>query len=142
MNAIKRTTGNTAANRLAWIWVLAAGLMTSMAPAANAHDPGHRVAAHRSHVHIAAYQPKYPKWLRKHRAFQQWYLHSHHYRGHANMRHRHVDWHRLYDLYLIDRYHALRSEGHRRHHDRDGYRVDNRERNRGRERNRHRHDGD
>jgi len=141
MKDIKPTIGNPVVKRLTWIWVLAAGLMTAIAPAANAHDTGYRVIPGRTVVHVA-YQPRYPHWLRKHKAFKQWYLHSHHFHGHARLDQRHVDWHRLYDLYLIDRYHAFRSEGHRHHHDRDRYRVDNRYRDRDRDRGRRRHDGD
>jgi len=123
MKAIERNVGNAAAMRLALIWMFAGGLLAAMAPAAHAHDYGHHGTHYAGKAHARIYAPKYPSWLKKHKAFKEWYLHSAHYRLAAGRHYRYVDWHRLYDLYLIDRYHALQSEGHRRHHDRDGYRA-------------------
>ena len=88
--------------RLAWSFVLAAGLLAGTASTANAHETRYDRAPRYEHYYAVYRAPAYPRWLRKHKAFKRWYVHSRYYRQ-ARRQHRHASWNRLYEVYLNDR---------------------------------------
>ena len=82
--------------RTTWSLILGACLFLAGAPDASAHDTGYRpYVVHDSYVYGRT--RSFPVWLKRNRDFRHWYLHSR-YRFM-----RHTAWHRVYDLYLIER---------------------------------------
>lgn len=80
-----------------------------------AHDLGYRRGFITVHYAYGDTVP-FPGWLRRDRDFQHWYWHSR-YRYT-----RHLNWHGLYHLYLMDRRHRWHGRSrHDHHHDYRGY---------------------
>ena len=69
-------------------------------PEASAHKIEYRPYVVHDHYAYAGSR-SFPRWLRKNRDFQRWYLYS-------NYRlNRHMSWHRLYDIYRFEKRHRL-----------------------------------
>lgn len=109
-------------NKLITVAILSSGLLLLDAPDAVAHDdirlsyPASYYGGEARHVR------QMPRWLKRDKAFRHWYKHT------RLRRHRHLTWHRLYDIYQweslqrrahrrADRFAA--DPNHYRHHDRD-----------------------
>ena len=88
--------------RLAWSLIFGMGLMLLNVPDASAHKTEYRPHIVYDHYAYAGSRP-FPRWLRKDREFQRWYLYSH-YRMN-----RHTTWHRLYNVYKNERRHRLKN---------------------------------
>ena len=93
-------------NKIMTVALIAGGLLLLDAPEAAAHKQvrnvyqpsahyhvDHRRFEHRRHKHM-------PYWLKRDRAFRHWYRRSH------LRQHRYIAWHRLYEIFLWERYYA------------------------------------
>lgn len=103
------------------IYTLACAVSLTFIPQADtaAHTVDYRPGFVEVHYGYARAR-QFPGWLRRDREFQHWYWHSR-YRFK-----RHLNWHRLYHMYLNDRrqhWHARRLLRH--HHVDHGYRAYN-----------------
>lgn len=87
--------------------VCGTGFALLSAPDASAHEVEYRPYYVQSH-YIYAGSRFYPRWLRRNREFQRWYVHNQ-YRFR-----RHLSWHRLYDIYRFERRH--RRHGRKSYH--------------------------
>jgi hypothetical protein len=92
-------------NKIITVALVAGGLLLLDSPEATAHDEG------RYSYYSPYYQPELhrrhqmPRWLKRDRAFRHWYKHS------RLRRHRHLSWHRLFDIY---RWETVERRMHRR----------------------------
>jgi len=87
---------DTLLKRLTYTLLLGSSLVVVLSPTASAHEPVNAQRATGGHRHAAIPLPVYPRWLRRDRAFQRWYVRSHY-------RHmRRLSWRRLYRLYNYD----------------------------------------
>jgi hypothetical protein len=94
-------------------------VMFIAAPDARAHAIDFRPAFVEVHYGHAGAR-HFPGWLRRKHGFQHWYWHS----GYRFKRH--LNWHRLYHIYLDDRRHYRHARRlHRHHHADHGYRAHN-----------------
>jgi len=88
--------------RTAWSLIFGMGLMLANVPEASAHKVEYRPYIVYDHYAYAGSR-HFPRWLRKDRDFQRWYLYSN-YRMN-----RHMSWHRLYDIYKYERRYRLKN---------------------------------
>lgn len=142
MKITNTKTGSQVVKRLAWSCVLASGLLAGTVSPAIAHETRYDRSPRYEHFYVVDRAPAYPRWLRKHKTFKRWYVHSRYYRQ-ARRHHRHVSWNRLYEVYLNERLAAVRHRNQRRynhhsHYEDRAYEV----RDRGDARSRRRHDSD
>jgi len=93
---------NNCMKRTAWSLILGMGLMLANVPEASAHKIEYRPYVVYDHYTYARSR-HFPRWLRKDRDFQRWYLYSN-YRTN-----RHMSWHRLFDIYKYERRHRLKN---------------------------------
>lgn len=86
------------------IYLLAFGICLTIVGAADAsaHTVDFRPGFMEVHYVHGRARP-FPGWLRRNRDFQHWYWHSHYQFK------RHLNWHRLYRIYLIDQRHRRHS---------------------------------
>ncbi len=120
-------------NKIMTVALIAGGLLLLDAPEAAAHKQVRNVHQPSAHYH-ADYRrfehrrPKHmPYWLKRNKQFRRWYRRSH------LRQHRYIAWHRLYEIFLWERFYV---SNHRRndhiywdYRDRD-YHSDRRRRHR------------
>lgn len=122
LNRTKDKEQETGMNKMITVAILGSGLLLLEAPDAAAHEEtrmSYQTRHYSGHLHHA--RPM-PRWLKRHKAFRHWYRHT------RLRRHRHLTWHRLFDIYRWEsserRKHRraerfYRSPDHYRHHNRD-----------------------
>ncbi len=88
--------------RTVWSLILGMGLMLANVPDALAHKAEYRPYIVYDHYAYGGSR-HFPRWLRKDREFQRWYLYGH-YRVN-----RHLSGHRLYDIYKYERRYRLKN---------------------------------
>ena len=103
-------------NKIMTVAIIAGGLLLLDSPEAAAHKQvrnGYQPSAHYhvdhrrfDHRRFEHRRPKHmPYWLKRNREFRRWFRHSH------LRRHRHIAWHRVYEIFLWERFYAT---NHRR----------------------------
>ncbi len=114
-------------NKVITLALIAGGLLLLDSPEAAAHKEVRNVYSPSAHYRVEHRRAKYmPYWLKRDKAFRRWYKRT------KVRRYRHLSWHRLYDIYLWERYYAgrpYRGDYYSRHYPDDygyGHRHDRR----------------
>ena len=101
-------------NKIITVALVAGGLLLLDTPEAAAHDES-RYSYYSTHYQADLHRrQQMPRWLKRDRAFRHWYKHS------RLRRHRHLSWHRVFDIYrweTFDRRTHRRADRFARKHD-------------------------
>jgi len=127
-------------NKIITVALIAGGLLLLDSPEAAAHKEVRNVYQPSAYYRVEHRRAKHmPNWLKRDRSFRRWYKRTH------LRRYKRIGWHRLYDIYLRERFHAgkprradqhWRDNDHRNHEHRGDW-YDERNGNDRRRRNRH-----
>lgn len=123
-NRTKDEEQETDMNKIITVAILSSGLLLLDAPEAAAHEEV-RVYYPASHYGGVRHVRHMPRWLKRDKAFRHWYKHT------RLRRHRHLTWHRLFEIYrweTIERRKHRRADRYYRSH--DVYRRHDRDRKR------------
>ncbi len=83
--------------------LIAGGLLLLDSPEAAAHKEVRNVYQPSAYYRVEHRRAKHmPYWLKRDKAFRRWYKRT------KARRYRHMSWHRLYDIYLWERFYAGR----------------------------------
>ncbi len=85
-------------NKTITVALIASGLLLTQAPEAVAHSEVHVTYPPSAYYRLEHRRPQHmPYWLKRDRGFRKWY------RNTRLRHHRHLSWHRLFDIYHRER---------------------------------------
>ncbi len=85
-------------NKTITVALIASGLLLTQAPEAVAHSEVHVTYPPSAYYRLEHRRPQHmPYWLKRDRGFRKWY------RNTRLRHHRHLSWHRLFDIYHWER---------------------------------------
>ena len=122
-------------NKMLTVGLIAGGLLLLDSPEAAAHKEVRSVYRAPAYYHVEHRRAKHmPYWLKRNKSFRRWYKRTH------LRKYRRLSWHRLYDMYLRDRFYAREyRRGDHYYRDFDYRDHDHRHDNRNKERRRNRY---
>ncbi len=90
-------------NKIITVALVAGGLLLLDSPEAAAHKEVRNVYQPSAHYRVEHRRARHmPYWLKRDKAFRRWYKRT------KVRRYRYMSWHRLYDIYLWERYYVGR----------------------------------